>query len=94
MLNFQYFGAALLALGVTDWFAKDFRDSDAVRGVLIGAAVADVAIGLVTIWGLMQGLANGLAWTSVIIAVLLLLGALYCLSTISRTTGVGKVVRS
>src|SRR5260370_31708444 len=84
MLNLQFFGAALLALAVTEWFAKDFREPDAVRGVLIGAAVGDVAVGLVNVWGMIQGLVNALAWTSLIVIGLLLLGALYCLSTGSR----------
>jgi hypothetical protein len=93
MLNIQFFGTALLALGVTDWLAKDFRDSDAVRGVLIGAVVGDVAVGLLTIWGMIQGLPNGVAWSSLIVAGLLLLGALYCLWTISPV-GAEKVARS
>ena len=34
ILNIQFFGSALLALGVIGWFAKDFREWDPVRGVL------------------------------------------------------------
>jgi hypothetical protein len=84
MLNVQFFGAALLALAVTDWLAKDFRDSDAVRGVIIGAVVGDAAVCLVTLWGLIQGSLNALGWSSLMVAGLLLIGALYCLSTGSR----------
>jgi len=76
LLNLQFFGTALLALGATDWLAKDFRDSDAVRGVLIGAVVGDVAVGPLTIWGIVQGLINELGWSSRIVAGLLLLGAI------------------
>ena len=84
VLNIQFFGAALIGLGVIFWFARDFRDWAAVRGVLIGAVVGDILGGLVNIWGTMQGLMNGLAWSSTIVYALLLLGALYCLSTGSR----------
>jgi hypothetical protein len=84
ILNARFFGSTLLALSVIAWFAKDFRDRDAVRGVLIGAAVGDVVGGLVNIWATIQGLLNGLAWSSTILYVLLLLGALYCLSTGSK----------
>ncbi len=84
VLNIQFFGAALIGLGVIFWFARDFRDWAAVRGVLIGAVVGDVIGVLVNIWGTMRGLMNGLAWSSTIVYVLLLLGALYCLSTGSR----------
>jgi uncharacterized membrane protein YfcA len=78
MLNIQYFGSALLALGVIVWFARDL-DWAAVRGVLIGSAVGDIVGGLITIWGISQGLVNAFAWSSVVIYVLLLLGALYLL---------------
>jgi hypothetical protein len=33
LLNVQFFGAALLALGAIFWLAKDFQESDAARGV-------------------------------------------------------------
>jgi uncharacterized protein YjeT (DUF2065 family) len=78
-LNLRFFGAALLGLGVTQWLAKDFVDWAAVRGVLIGAVVGDIMIGLVNLWGTFRGLVNGLAWSSTVLVVLLLVGALYCL---------------
>lgn len=77
-LNLQYCGAALLAWGVIGWMARDFRDWDAVRGVLIGTAVGDVVLTVLNLWATYQGLLNSLSWTSTIVSVLLLLGALYC----------------
>lgn len=79
ILNIRFFGAALLSIGVISWLARDFRDWDAVRAVLIGSVVGDVFGGLVNIWGTFRGLTNGLAWSTTILYVLLLLGALYCL---------------
>jgi len=79
-LNLQFFGSGLLGLGVIGWFARDFRDWDAVRGVLIGYAIVDVIGGLINIWATMQGLLNSLAWSSTAVYALLLIGALYCLS--------------
>jgi uncharacterized membrane protein YfcA len=79
ILNIRFFGAALLSIGVISWLARDFRDWDAVRAVLIGSVVGDVFGGLVNIWGTFRGLMNGLAWSTTILYVLLLLGALYCL---------------
>jgi len=84
IMNARFFGSALLAWGVITWFARDFQEWAAVRGVLIGGIVGDVVGGLVNIWGTIQGLMNGLAWSSTIIYALLLLGALYCLFTGSR----------
>ena len=79
-LNLQFFGSALLALGVILWFAKDFRDWEAVRGVLIGSVVADAVGLLINLWGTFQGLTNAMAWTSSLVYVLLLAGSLYFLS--------------
>jgi hypothetical protein len=78
-LNARFFGAALLGLGATHWLAKDFADWAAVRAVIIGAVVGDIAIGVVNLWGVYRGLVNGFAWLSTVVVVLLLLGALDCL---------------
>jgi len=79
VLNIQFFGATLIAIGVIFWSAREFREWDAVRGVLIGAVVGD-ALGLViNVYGIMRGLVNAFGWSSTIVYVLLLLGALYCL---------------
>ena len=79
-LTAQFFGATLIALGAIEWVAKDFRDWDALRGVLIANAVGDIFGGGVNLLGTFQGLLNGMAWSSTLIYVLLLAGALYCLS--------------
>ena len=84
ILNIRFFGSALLSIAVISWLARDFRDWDAVRAVLIGSAVGDVFGGLVNLWGTFRGVMNGLAWSTTILYVLLLLGALYCLYTGSR----------
>jgi hypothetical protein len=42
ILNIRFFGSALLAWGVIAWFARDFQDWNAVRGVLIGTAIGDL----------------------------------------------------
>ncbi len=83
-LNLQFCGAALLGWGVILWFARDFRDWQAVRGVLIGNAVGDAALLLVNLWATLQHFLNRLVWSSTVVTVLLLAGALYCLSTGTR----------
>jgi hypothetical protein len=79
-LSSQFFGSVLVGIAVVNWFAKDFGDWEAVRGVLIANAVADAVGGGVNLLGTFQGLLNGMAWTSTIVYALLLIGSLYCLS--------------
>ncbi len=83
-LNLQFCGAALLGWGVIVWFARDFRDWQAVRGVLIGSAVGDAALLLVNLWATLQHFLNRLVWSSTVVTLLLLVGALYCLSMGAR----------
>jgi hypothetical protein len=85
-LNLQFFGSTLIGFAVLYWFAKDFRDWEAMRGVLIASAVADAIGGGVNLLGTFQGLMNGMAWTTTILYALLLIGSLYCLSTGGATS--------
>ena len=80
-LNIQFFGSALLTIGIIAWFARESGDWATVRGILIGAAVGDVVGCVISVWGTIKGLTNALGWSSVILYALLALGALYCLST-------------
>jgi hypothetical protein len=79
VLMTQYFGAALLSLGAIAWYARDVKDWGAVRGVLMGGLVGYVVGLLVTLWGLSQSLLNSMGWSSAIVYVLLIVGAVSCL---------------
>jgi uncharacterized membrane protein len=79
-LNLQFFGSALVGFGAVQWVAKDFRDWDAVRGILIASIIADALGLIVNLIGTVQGLINGMAWTTTLIYVLFIIGAVYCLS--------------
>ena len=87
-LNSQYFGSALIWLGVISWFARDFRDWDAIRGLLIAAVVGSVVGGAVNLLGTFQGLLNVIAWTSTIVYAVVLVWAIYCLSAGPEASGV------
>ena len=86
-LEIQFFGSALIWVGVVSWLARDFRDWDAVRGVVIATAVGCIVGGGVNLLGTFQGLMNGMAWSSTVIYALLLVGALYCLSAGPEASG-------
>jgi hypothetical protein len=83
----QFFGSVLLALGAVEWFARDFQDWDAVRGVLIANVVGDIVGGCVNVLGAFQGLLNNMAWSTTLLYVLLVAGALYCLSAGPAASG-------
>ncbi|MCL4184026.1 MAG: hypothetical protein KJ011_11320 [Burkholderiaceae bacterium] len=79
LLQMRYFGSTLAALSLVVWLARGVRDETAIHAVLIGSA-AGFAVGvLLSLWGVMSGLINALGWSSVVIYLLLLLGALYFL---------------
>jgi hypothetical protein len=84
VLVVRYFGSALLAFGVLEWFGKDFRDWEAIRGVLIAVTVLNAVGLLLTVWGLVEGLLNATGWSSVVVNTVFLVGALYCLSAGAR----------
>jgi hypothetical protein len=77
VLYLRFCGAAVLAWGLIVWFARDFRDWAAVRGVLI-ASIIGLAINIiVNVSATFQGWLNGNAWGSTVVLALLLLGGIY-----------------
>jgi hypothetical protein len=85
-LNIQFFGSALISLGMISAFARNFQDWEAVRGVLYGLMIGDVAGLAVNSIGRAQGLLNSLAWSTTVIYVLLIIGAIYCLRNLPKPT--------
>ena len=74
-----------MAWGLIVWFARDFRDWDAVRGVLIGSVVG-VAINIIlNVAATVAGWLNAKAWGTTVVLVLLLLGGIYELLEGRRT---------
>jgi hypothetical protein len=76
----RFCGAAVLAWGFVVWFARDFRDWNAVRSVLIASVVGLTANIILTVWAISGGWLNGNAWGSAAVLVLLFVGAIYELS--------------
>jgi hypothetical protein len=67
VLTARLFGGALLAWGAIIWFAKDFRDEAAVRGVLIATVIADIVSLVVVVMGTLSGTMNALGWFAALI---------------------------
>jgi hypothetical protein len=91
VLYLRFCGAAILAWGLIVWFARDFQHWYAVRSVLIGSIVGLVVNILITVWTTLAGWLNANSWGSAVVLVLLLIGAIYQLSSGDRG-GVGRGV--
>jgi hypothetical protein len=75
----RYFGLTLLGQGVVVWLIKDAVDGKVLRGFLSGFALQSAIGLLVSIWGTVGGIMNGMGWSAVLIYALLLAGYLYYL---------------
>lgn len=82
----RYFGGMLLTYGLIFWFARSTRDEVALRALLLGAVVGNVIGLVISAWAGLAGLQNAMAWFSVVIYGLFLLGAASCLSSPKRRT--------
>jgi hypothetical protein len=80
VLYLRFCGAAILAWGLIVWFARNFREWGAVRGVLIASVVGLAVNIIINVWATMHGWLNAKAWGSTVVRVLLLLGGLYQIS--------------
>ena len=81
VLYLRFCGAAVLAWGLVVWFARDFRDWEAVRGVLVASVVGLAVNILINVWATIEGWLNANAWGSTVVLGLLLLGGAYELVT-------------
>jgi len=76
--------AALIALGTMALLGRKLQDDAALRLILIVGAVHAAPSALIVALGIVNGLANALAWSMVAVNVLILGGALYFLGSRER----------
>lgn len=84
LMQARYFGASLLPYGLLLWLARGTRDDGALRAILQANVVAYLAGCVVSVWVVLTGLQNQMAWSSVLIYGVFLLGSLYFLSSPRR----------
>lgn len=70
----QFFGAAMLSLGLLLWFAKDTANEAVQRGMGIALFVGALAGLLVTVLGAAAGTLRTNGWMAVLLYVILALG--------------------
>jgi hypothetical protein len=66
VLMARLFGAALVALGLILWFARD-GSAESVRGVLIAIIVGNTAGLIVVVMGTVAGTLNAMGWVAALI---------------------------
>jgi hypothetical protein len=80
----RLFGAALLAISLLQWMARDLSDRGALRAVLISLGVSDIVALVISIAATSAGTINALGWSTVAIYLLSALGCGYFLTTKAR----------
>ena len=73
----QFFGVALIGIGLVTWFARNVVDSAAQRAIILGLLIADVVGIIVAVLGTLSGVMNAVGWSAVGIYLLLALGYAY-----------------
>ena len=73
----QFFGTAMLALGLALWFAKDIAEATVQRGIGIALLIGALAGLVVTIIGITSGTLREFGWVAMTIYVLFGLGYAY-----------------
>lgn len=82
----RYFGVALVGTGVLNILCRDVHDPAALRGLLVGNAVAGVCGTAVALWQIGSGLGNVMVWSTVVIYAALAAGGLLVWRTASSET--------
>ena len=70
----QYFGSALIAVGLLTWFARNVADSEAQGAIILALLIANVIGIVISVLGTVSGPMNAVGWSAVAIYVLLALG--------------------
>ncbi len=73
----QYFGVALIAIGLLTWFARSVTDSEAQRAIILALLISDIIGVIVSVLGTVSGVMSAVGWSAVGIYLLLALGYAY-----------------
>ena len=73
----QFFGVALIGIGLLTWFARNVTDSETQRAIILALLISDVVGIIVALLGTLSGTMNAVGWSAVGIYLLLALGYAY-----------------
>ncbi len=70
----KLFGAALIVFAVLSWYSRNSFNSDALKAIIFAFFAGDVIGFIITLFGQLGKVVNGLGWLNVIIYFLLAIG--------------------
>lgn len=73
----QYFGVALIGIGLITWFARNITDSSATGAIVLALLISDIVGVIISVLGTVKGVMNPFGWSAVIIYLFLTLGYAY-----------------
>lgn len=73
----RLFGATLIQVGVLLWLARNIIDSLGRRAIVLSGLIAMAVAFVVSLYGMMNGIANALGWSTVVIYALFAIGFAY-----------------
>lgn len=75
----QFFGTAMVAIGLLLWFAKDVNEASLQKGMGVAALVGAIAGLAISVVGISTGILRSNGWMAIIVYVLFGLGYVYLL---------------
>ena len=73
----QLFGAVLISLALLTWLARNLRDTEARRAIVLALLVGEVLGFILALMGQLNGVLNALGWLVVAVYLFLALGLAY-----------------
>jgi hypothetical protein len=73
----QFFGIALIGIGLITWFARNVTDSSAIGAIVLALLLSDIIGVIVSVIGTVTGVMSAFGWSAVIIYLFLTLGYAY-----------------
>lgn len=73
----QFFGSALIAIGLVCWFIRNVTDAAALKAIVLAQLIANIIGLIVSILGTVSGTLNAVGWSSVVIYLVLALWFAY-----------------
>jgi NAD/NADP transhydrogenase beta subunit len=73
-LTGQFYGSALIAIGLLTWLARNVTDSEARRAIILALLISDVIGVVIAVLGTVSGPMNAFGWSGAAVYALLALG--------------------